>query len=516
MSSQKLSRRKFIRLSTLAASGAVIAACSPVTETPAAEPAQPQATEAVAAATEPAAAAPTATTAAAAPEGDIVLQWWDHFQPLEPLHKKVFEQYKAAHPNVSVEHTVFNPPEQGKALQLAYPNNQAPDVHSLAGINFPAAALVDEGWFTPLDEYVTDEWKNSLPAGSFIEGHNTFDGKIYSFPIFSFRQYVNLLWYNKQLVEQAGVDPVNDFATWDGVRAAAKKITDQGGGSVFGWIEGISFVDRMRDHIVDAAMGAGSPGVIDFKTGEYQYNTDPFVNAVEWWVAMANDGSLFPGSTTLDMRNARARWVTGVAGIFFDGPWNPGSVLSIDPAFMDSLGVAPNPTPDGKPGFIGRNPSFPEFWVSSQTKNPKHAVGLVTMLTSREHNIGLAERMDQPPLMLDVVEEANVHPTYKQSIQYFSDTARLQPVPQIRNPFVNDVTAAMKDIHPNMGEIIQGAISGEVKDIRGALTTYNDAMTAEREAAIKTVNDKGGKVSIEDWVFSDWVRGEDYVTKPNA
>jgi multiple sugar transport system substrate-binding protein len=231
---------------------------------------------------------------------------------------------------------------------------------------------------------------------------------------------------------------------------------------------------------------------------------------------MANDGSLFPGSTTLDMRNGRARWVTGTSAIFFDGPWNIGAVQSIAPEFMDLVGVAPNPTPDGKPGFIGRNPSFPEFWVSAQTKNPKHAVSLVTMLTSKEHNIGLAERMDQPPLMLDVVEQANVHPTYKQVIKYFSDTVRLQPVPQIRNPLVNDVTAAMKDIHPNLGEIIQGAISGEVKDVRAALTEFNTAVSAEREAAIKTVQGKGGEVSLDDWVFSDWTPGTDYVTKPNS
>ena len=38
MSNKKLSRRDFIRLSTLVAGGAVIAACAPVTATPAVAP----------------------------------------------------------------------------------------------------------------------------------------------------------------------------------------------------------------------------------------------------------------------------------------------------------------------------------------------------------------------------------------------------------------------------------------------------------------------------------------------
>jgi multiple sugar transport system substrate-binding protein len=71
----------------------------------------------------------------------------------------------------------------------------------------------------------------------------------------------------------------------------------------------------------------------------------------------------------------------------------------------------------------------------------------------------------------------------------------------------------MKPIHPNLGEIIQGAITGDVKDVKATLKEFNDAMTKERERAIKVVQGKGGKVSVDDWAFSDWTRGQDYTTK---
>jgi multiple sugar transport system substrate-binding protein len=41
---------------------------------------------------------------------------------------------------------------------------------------------------------------------------------------------------------------------------------------------------------------AGVPGSIDWKTGEYAYASDPYVNAVEFLSSMQKDGSLFPTS----------------------------------------------------------------------------------------------------------------------------------------------------------------------------------------------------------------------------
>ncbi len=475
------------------------------------QPYQPAATQAAPKPTDK----PAATVAPT--EGAVVLQWWDHFQPLEPLHKKMFETYRKTFPNVEVKQTVFNPADMGKALQLAYPNKQAPDVHTLAGISLPPAALIKEGWFAPLDAYIDDAWKKQFPAGTFVESINVFGGKVYSFPIFSFRQYTNVTWFNIKLATDAGVDPAKDLLSWDGFRAAAKKITDKGKGQVFGWIEGIGFVDRMADHMNDIAKTAGAPGPISWKTGEYQYATDPYVKSVEWWKAMAQDGSLFPASNTLDMRNGRARWVTGVACMFFDGPWNPGAVVGLDKAFMSNMGVAPCPTPDGKPGIIGRGPIAGDFWISAQSKSPKHAAGILKGLVSEEHQMGLAERMDQPPLLTSAIEKSpNVHATYKQQMKYFADSVRLEPVPAIRNPMVNDVVSEMKPIHPNLGEIIQGAITGDVKDVKASLKEFNDAMTKERERALKVVQGKGSKVSIDDWVFSDWTPGQDYTTKPAA
>jgi len=151
-----------------------------------------------------------------------------------------------------------------------------------------------------------------------------------------------------------------------------------------------------------------------------------------------------------------------------------------------------------------------DFWISAQSANPQHAANILQQLTSAEFQIGLAERMDQPPLDPTAVANANVHPTYAQSIAFFEEMVRLAPDPLVKNPAAAEVLSRMTDIRPNLGEIVQGAVAGELSDVRAALQTYNDQMTAERDRAIEAARGEGFEVSVDDWTFPNWVAGEDY------
>jgi multiple sugar transport system substrate-binding protein len=108
------------------------------------------------------------------------------------------------------------------------------------------------------------------------------------------------------------------------------------------------------------------------------------------------------------------------------------------------------------------------------------------------------------------VAKAAVHQSYIKVNDLAGPRALVAPVPQIRNPLVAEVITEMRPINPNVGEIIQGAFSGAITDLRGALKTYNDAITAERDRAIAAVQAKGVKVSKADWVFANWDPARDY------
>lgn len=493
---RSLTRRSFIKGTGLAGLGLALSACSTVA------PSAPTGLEG---------AAQEETTVS---QSEIVITWWDQFLPLVPLHEAIWKAYQEEHPNVRIEYTQYNPNDMGQALQLAFKSGQAPDVHSLAGLGLPVSALHKEGWFTPLQPYVSQEWLDRFPDGTFLEGLTMFDGEVYSFPLFSFRQHTTLNWFNKQLIEEVGFDPDVGPQTWDEVREAAKAITEQGNGQIFGMLLPIQFTARMQAHIIDLAEAAGAPGEIDWHTGEYAYHTEPFVQTFEFLLSFQQDGTLFPASTSLDARNGRARWVTGVAGMFTDGPWNIGVLQTNFPEFMDKTGVAQVPVPSKEQAvYLHSAPQGGVFWINSQSDAPAVAADILTNFNTSEYYIGLAERMDQPPLDLDVVASADVHPTYRQAIGYFQDIVRLEPSPVVRNAAVSEVLAEMADIRPNLGDLIQGTFSGDIQDYAAALREYSDKMSAERERAIEVVRARGVEVSLDDWVFPNWDPSQDYTAE---
>ncbi len=445
-------------------------------------------------------------------QDQVVLRWWDHFSPFAELNERVWAEYLAAnHPNVSVEHTVFSPPDLAKSIQLAFPSGQAPDVHTLADVTTPTAALVDEGWFTPLQPYVTQEWLDSLPSEAFLEGITMFRGELYSFPLFSFRWHININWFNKDMMADAGYDPEVGPVTWDDFRDAGLKMTQNGNGMSFGWIQGHGHIDRNSGNLINFAQIAGAPGEIDWMTGEYVYASDPYLTAMEFMVSLAKDGILLPGTTALDTRNARARWAAGAGGMFLDGPWNPGVVKGSFPEFMDKIGVAQVPVMEASQvPVISRDPNGGDFWISSQSTHAQIAAELMMLLTSEEYQVTLAETMDQPPINAASVAKANVHPSYRRGLELETASTRLGPVPNLRNAAVTEVKARMTDIHPNLGEIVQGVIAGDVTDYATALKDYQDKLSAEREKAIAAAQADGFEVSQDDWVFPNWERGTDY------
>src|SRR5207302_2684629 len=135
-----------------------------------------------------------------------------------------------------------------------------------------------------------------------------------------------------------------------------------------------------------------------------------FVQAFDFLLGFQKENSLFAASSSLDARNGRARWATGAAAMFTDGPWNIGVLQTDFKPFMDKTGVAPIPVADAaKPAFTYNAPAGGAFWVSATSKSPDWAAKILQGFNTQDYYVGLANRMDQPPLDLNAVDKANVH-----------------------------------------------------------------------------------------------------------
>lgn len=449
-------------------------------------------------------------TGGATPGTPGALRWWDHFAPLEELQRSTFDRFGKGG-GAPVEYTLYNPNEQGQALQLAFGSRQLPDVFSLAGLSVPPSLLHAQRWFSPLT--TADAIRAGLPDGIVTEGMHSFDGALYSFPIFTPRQYETLVWFNREQVAQAGLDPESPPASWDDLRAAARAV--QRSGVASGVVLPLQFPDRLSAFVLELAQTAGFPGTrgegldgLDLTSGEYRFHDDAFVAAIDLLMSFARDGTMFLASTALDARSARVRWAAEGGAFFLDGPYNAGVLAGKFPQVLERVGVGPIPTPDGRPPVLTRPPNDGTFWVSGQSGAVEAASALLELFVSGEYQRGLAAAMDQPPLDLGVVAGSDAHPTYKRCIEMFGEHVFLGPAVTARNPRVAEVLAAMKPVEPGLGEIVQGITSGQITDARGRLRQLSDDTAAARDAAIAEV---GGGVSAADWAFPAWRRGEDYV-----
>lgn len=441
---------------------------------------------------------------------DRPLQWWDHFNPLQDLHKQIFAEFQKQ-TGVAVEYTPQQTAKMGQALQLAKQSHQLPDVMSNVGLQVPLPALIKDGWFQPIQ--LSDDALAALPDDALVDGVHKFDGKVYSFPIFSFRQYQPATWFNQDYAKRADLDPESPPETYDEFRAAARAIQGAADGNAHGWILGLGQPPRLAEQINGFAQSGGFEGVGGqlFRTGEFAYHDDAYVNAIEFWLALKADGLLVPGTQSFDDKTTRTRWAAGVAGYYFDGPWCAGVVTQDLAGFADKMGVGPMLVPEkGNPVTGYRGPQGGAFFCSGESKRVKDVSRLLSMLTTPDYYVGLAGNMDQPPLDASAVKKADVHPTYTKVVGWFQESVFLAPVPVVQQPDIAKVNAEMKPIQPDLGATIQGLFSGDITDVRGALKDLSDRSEKAQKDALAAATGKGAQVELDDWAFPDWQPRKDY------
>lgn len=445
---------------------------------------------------------------------DSKIRWWDHFGPLQSLQKKTFAKFEKSKHGKKVEFKWRNASKMGEALQLAKRSDELPDVSSLAGLDLPIPRLIKDNWLQPLD--LSDEAMSEL-KDDLYDGLHIFDKKVYSFPLFSFRQYTAAVWFNSTLAEKAGLDVDKPPSTYDEFRSAAKTVQKKAGKNVYGWIWNAGMPDRMGDQVDAMAQAAGfkGEGGVLYRSGEYAYHSEPYLKVLEFLRSLKKDKLLRPGSTNWSDKIAREHWVAGEACFYFDGPWCPGVALESSKKFGKSLAVGPILVPEeGMDVACYGGYSGGTFWLHKSSKQAKSVNRLISdFFITKEYNKGLAEAMDQPPRELSAVDDSSAHESYKKLLKMFQKQVYLAPNALVKNPDVTKVEAESKDIDPKLGDIVQGVLTGDVKDAKKALKELSDKSSKDRERALKAANKKDADVSMDDYAFPNWKPRQDYEKK---
>ncbi|HEU5330820.1 MAG TPA: extracellular solute-binding protein [Thermomicrobiales bacterium] len=455
------------------------------------------------------------------PAGPVTVRWVDSGDAKEPFNKKFFAAYHAKHANITIQYDPLAQAEINKVVPLGIQNSNAPDLFSIPQVIQPPQAI-SEGWVAPLDDLIPNfkSWKAAFPPGAFANGITDFNGKTYTVPFTSNQRYSTLTLFNVAYLQQAGIDPVATPLTWDEYRAAAKKLTQQGAGKYYGVVLEAAQTPRLAVVVSSLAQMAGAAGNggndptsnINFKTGEFNYTTDQYVAAIELLLALKADGSVFPGSTSLNAAQARAQFPNGIAGLILQGPWNIPGWQTDNPDFKFGVGSQPVPN-NGKitPIYYGPGGGN-QIWVYAKSQNKAVAgdliynMGLPINEAARAAIGGAAD----PPIMPQAEQGGQSDPLGATASQLYQEQMRLGPDPGVRNPDVAQVYLELKNLKPDFGQVIQGLFTGQLKDTKAAMQDLQDRAGKELDRAIKAAQAKGAKVSRDDWKFANWDPAKDY------
>jgi len=346
-----VSRRDFLRMSTVAAAGAALAACAPKAATPAAAPAateKPAATEALG--VEATKEVPEATVAPAAEEG-VAIQYWVGWGNYPAAFEKIqaLEEYEQLIGNNTVE---CKGGMAAEALLTAVAGGEPPDAVSnceyldymARGVCMPVGDLVANSTIIKEENYPEEHWNNGFWQGTQygLSANAGFAG--YG------------LIYNARLAEAAGLDPDSPPLTWDECLQWHEALTqfDDAGNLVQ---VGLDPYDAMGGsvHFANGFFAPMSWGWdwFDVESGTFDLNNEKMAEAFD---VMGEFYKIAGPDNMAAMRQVEGQGMWGgsryteVQAMAIDGYWACGWTAAAKPEVSEVTRVTWAPVPESRRG----------------------------------------------------------------------------------------------------------------------------------------------------------------------
>lgn len=302
------------------------------------------------------------------------------------------ELAKAQYPDVTVDLQLI-PSDYDTKLQTMFAGNTAPDIMEVAeSVN----AYSSKGQLVDLTSYFSDAGIN--PVTSFGQGSvDTYstDGKLWGAPD---RSGAAVVYYNKDLFDQAGVAyPTADW-DWQAMRSAAQKLTQRdasGNVTVWGYAAGDWWPWYM------SWMYQNGGRVLD-DSGKPVANSQENIDALQFYTDMVFQDKSCPSpvdyaNAGLDNGSPDPLFAQGKLAMEVTGFWN---IASLKDSTINW---------DIAPMWHGKQKAVPAFSnslaVTTQSKNQDAAAKLVTFLTSAAGQKPIADNGLDVPANIQAVAD---------------------------------------------------------------------------------------------------------------
>jgi multiple sugar transport system substrate-binding protein len=246
----------------------------------------------------------------------------------------------------------------------------------------------DSGALMTLDDATLGDYPN-LAASNFVKGvagdATAVGGKVVSVPWVS---DTRVLFYRSDILGAAGID--SPPATWDELRADAKKLTARGNGSYGYYIP-------QWDSALPVIMTWDQGGEIVNSKGTIDFDSPEFEKAVDLYTGLYADKSV-PTNSDFDQTQG---FVTGTTPMLVSGPYLAAAISQAAPELAGKWNVTTVPAAEKDTSLLAGS----NLGVWGSTKNKAGALQLLDYLSQPDVQVKWYESDGQLPTVTKALED---------------------------------------------------------------------------------------------------------------
>lgn len=337
--------------------------------------------------------------------------------------QKMFAQkYQQEHPevNLRIDEIVYNDMAKKQLAEIATGTLQDAVYSGIKWMSYSAY----KGAFRAIDDYVKqkdpgiDDYYPSGLAGT------KFEGKMYALPFEVNPGNLNVIVYNKDMLQKKGVAEPTDNWTFDQYTEFATKMTDPAA-KIYG-------TDIFFGTYYDFSALVRSYGGDDLSEDgkQFTFNTDPMsIKAAQWAVDVRVKYKAAPS-------RAESQGIQFPAGQLASTAQGVQSVVSLGKTIADKFkwGVVLGPT--GTNGMRGQDGFVTMYNIYSKSKVPEAAYDLIMYMTSKDTALWAMANQGQPSARKSVwtaPEVTKVNDIFGRAEAWMGDPKNKGPFPMPNN-----------------------------------------------------------------------------------
>jgi len=354
--------------------------------------------------------------------GVVRVGTWESGDALEPWNNAI-AAFHEEYPDIEVKLEPV-PQEYGTKLLAQMAAGTAPDVYQVG--DGDVARFVREGIVEPLDPYINGD--NPLDMSLFFPAVAEF-GQIGGETYLLTKDYSPLvLYYNKDIFDEAGVPYPTEDWTWDDLLDAAQKLTTEDR-----W--GIQLPGHWGDWLwhrgIQPLLVQNGASLIseDGTMVEGYMNSEKTVEALQWYVDLFLKHKVAPTREDVDSYAGVDLFANGIVAMVWTGRWPLKDWKAIEGFNFGTAGLPAGPA--GK----GNALCWAGFAINSASQNKEAAWTFLKYIAAGE---GAKEFANYALSAVQPIVEEQGLDTDEYDGPIVADLANVKPIPETYTPYFNE------------------------------------------------------------------------------